>query len=97
MGQLLLQRSRRKADGYRAGKFFPSQGCNLGADKNEAAALASLMPTVRGMGMLKAPGWAQSMARATPGGGKSAVSGGLSQCHFGFLFHEEMRPIWPLA
>lgn len=47
--------------------------------------------------MLKAPGWAQSMARATPGGGKSAVSGGLSQCHFGFLFHEEMRPIWPLA
>lgn len=83
--------------GYRAGKFFPSQECNLGADENEATAQASLMPTVRDMWMLSAPGWAQSMARATPGGRKSAVSGDPSQCHFGFLFHEGMGLIWPLA
>lgn len=47
--------------------------------------------------MLKAPSWAQSMARATPGAGESAVCGGPSQCHFGLLFCEGMGLIQPLA
>jgi len=47
--------------------------------------------------MQQAPGWAHSMATATPGAGESAVCGGPSECHFGLLFHKETGLIQPLA